>query len=119
MPFLVLLLSFYDWFVCLNGHFGAISRLMLAFSFYFALSCKDKEGYQHRRCYRGCVILLGLVWFTPESAIKEPHGLPNPALVWTNESKCSLCSVTAQLKLHVLSLVQTRVGFGNPCGSRM
>ena len=81
--------------------------------------CKDKEGYQHRRCYRGCVILLGLVWFTPESAIKEPHGLPNPTLVWTNESKCSLCSVTAQLKLHVLSLVQTRVGFGNPCGSRM
>ena len=34
---------------------------------------KDKEGYQHRRCYRGCVILLGLVWFTPESVIKEPN----------------------------------------------
>ena len=46
-----------------------------------------------------------------------PHGLPNPTLVWTNESTCSLCSVTAQLKLHVLSLVQTRVGFGNPCGA--
>ena len=34
---------------------------------------KDKEGYQHRRCYRGCVILLGLVWFTQESVIKEPN----------------------------------------------
>ena len=68
MPFLVLMSSFYDRFACLNGHFGAISRLMLAFSFYFALSCKDKEGYQHRRCYRGCVILLPLsdtwVFFT-------------------------------------------------------
>ena len=28
-----------------------------------------------------------------------PHGLPNPTLVWTNESTCSLCSVTAQLSL--------------------
>ena len=95
------------------------SLITLTKALYVAMSHKDKEGYQHRRCYRGCVILLGLVWFTPESAIKEPHGLPNPTLVWTNESKCSLCSVTAQLKLHVLSLVQTRVGFGNPCGSRM
>ena len=33
LQFPVLLSSFYDWFVCLNGHFGAISRLMLAFSF--------------------------------------------------------------------------------------
>ena len=25
------------------------------------MAYKDKEGYQHRRCHRGCVILLGLV----------------------------------------------------------
>ena len=40
---------------------------------HFSYLHKDKEGYQHRRCYRGCVILLGLVWFTPESVIKEPN----------------------------------------------
>ena len=105
----------------MNGfrQINLILKISTDYETWHVCSVKDKEGYQHRRCYRGCVILLGLVWFTPESAIKEPHGLPNPTLVWTNESKCSLCSVTAQLKLHVLSLVQTRVGFGNPCGSRM
>ena len=36
--FLVLLSSFYDRFSCLNGHFGAISRLMLS------VHCKFREG---------------------------------------------------------------------------
>ena len=38
MPFLVLMSSFYDRFACLNGHFGAISRLMLS------VHCKFREG---------------------------------------------------------------------------
>ena len=36
--FLVLMSSFYDRFPCLNGHFGAISRLMLS------VHCKFREG---------------------------------------------------------------------------
>ena len=38
LPFLVLMSSFYDRFACLNGHFGAISRLMLS------VHCKFREG---------------------------------------------------------------------------
>ena len=48
-------------------------KTMLMVNKYDISNSKDKEGYQHRRCYRGCVILLGLVWFTPESVIKEPN----------------------------------------------
>ena len=46
-----------------------------------------------------------------------PHGLPNPTLVWTNESTCNLSCAVTEHKLHLLSLVQTKVGFGKPCGS--
>ena len=34
-------------------------------------------------------------------------------MVWTNESPCDLSYAITQLKLSVLSLVQTTVGFGN------
>ena len=45
------------------------------------------------------------------------HGLTNPILVYTNEGTCSLSSVIAKLKLHILPMVQTTIGFGNLCYS--
>ena len=34
-------------------------------------------------------------------------------VVWTNENTCNSSFVFAHLKLRVLSLVQTMIGFGN------
>ena len=47
---------------------------------------------------------------------KEPWELVRlcfRSLFWTNESPCDLSYAIIQLKLSVLSLVQTTVGFGN------
>ena len=37
--------------------------------------------------------------------------LPNPIMVWTNESTPNLRCANTKLKLRVLSLVQTTIGF--------
>ena len=49
--------------------------------------------------------------------------MPKPTMVWnpsrfcTNERIGNLSCAITKLKSHVLSLVKTTVGFGNPCGT--
>ena len=68
---------------------------------------------------------MGLIEFQGQQELSTRYHV-NPSIspnlphwhlvwVWTNGKTCNLSFAITELKQHVLSLVQTTIGFGAPC----